>query len=424
MATSRRAALYVRVSTSDRGQTVENQLQPLQEAAGRLGWTVVAIYRDEGISGTKGRDKRPGLDALLKGVARREFDIVAAWSVCRLGRSLSDLIGLLGELRSRDIDLYLHQQALDTSTPSGRMLFGMLGVFSEFERAMIRDRVMAGLDRARSSGKRLGRPRTTPFQVQRIRLALDEGRGVRETARLLKVSAAKVSARSGGCRRHGCIGCRLIGGRTRSNGTDFVAPVTTDVAEPEIGTEFPNPWHCTTASAATSGIVEAQFASVAEGSPCGSSRPAAPPRLKHRQSARLRKPASAMRGSVIGHAKANSAGSDVARWTSFPPVGGDVIIRADHDVEADGLGSSATPVAGSAARWISRVGRVEAFATALAEYTYLLVMLWVLWPSKLAMVGSLYPRSVARLAKLWRSMCGMMSAGSPPSFAILSHILR
>ena len=193
MATSRRAALYVRVSTSDRGQTVENQLQPLQEAAGRLGWTVVAIYRDEGISGTKGRDKRPGLDALLKGVARREFDIVAAWSVCRLGRSLSDLIGLLGELRSRDIDLYLHQQALDTSTPSGRMLFGMLGVFSEFERAMIRDRVMAGLDRARSSGKRLGRPRTTPFQVQRIRLALDEGRGVRETARLLKVSAAKVS---------------------------------------------------------------------------------------------------------------------------------------------------------------------------------------------------------------------------------------
>ena len=127
-----------------------------------------------------------------EGCRRREFDIVAAWSVCRLGRSLSDLIGLLGELRSRDIDLYLHQQALDTSTPSGRALFGMLGVFSEFERAMIRDRVMAGLDRARSSGKRLGRPRTTPFTVQRIRAALDEGRGVRETARLLKVSAAKV----------------------------------------------------------------------------------------------------------------------------------------------------------------------------------------------------------------------------------------
>ena len=116
----------------------------------------MAIYRDEGFSGTRGRDKRPGLDALLKGVARREFDIVAAWAVCRLGRSLSDRIGLLGELQSRDIDLYLHQQALDTTTPSGRMLFGMLGVFSEFERTMIRDRVLAGLDRARSSAQAPG----------------------------------------------------------------------------------------------------------------------------------------------------------------------------------------------------------------------------------------------------------------------------
>ena len=194
MATStRRAVLYVRVSTSDRGQTVENQLQLLQEAAGRLGWSIVAVFRDEGISGSQGRQKRPGLDALLKGVTRGEYDLVAAWSVCRLGRSLADLIGLLGELQVRGVDLYLHQQALDTSTPSGRMLFGMLGVFSEFERAMIRDRVMAGLDRARLSGKRLGRPRTTPYQIGRIRAALDEGRGVRETARLLKVSPAKVS---------------------------------------------------------------------------------------------------------------------------------------------------------------------------------------------------------------------------------------
>jgi DNA invertase Pin-like site-specific DNA recombinase len=193
MATSRRAALYVRVSTSDKGQTIENQLQPLQEAAGRLGWSIVGIFKDEGISGSRGREKRPGLDALLKGVARRDFDIVAAWSVCRLGRSLPDLVGLLSELRARDIDLYLHQQALDTSTPSGRALFGMLSVFSEFERAMIRDRVMAGLARARSSGKRLGRPPTTQYKVERIRRALDEGHGVRETARLLKVSPAKVS---------------------------------------------------------------------------------------------------------------------------------------------------------------------------------------------------------------------------------------
>jgi DNA invertase Pin-like site-specific DNA recombinase len=191
---TKRAALYVRVSTADRGQTVENQLQPLYEAATKLGWSVVAVFKDEGISGARSRDKRPGLDGLLRGVARRQFDVVAAWSVCRLGRSLPDLIGLLGELQARSVDLYLHQQALDTSTPSGRMLFGMLSVFSEFERAMIRDRVLAGLDRARASGKRLGRPRTTPFKIGRIRAALDEGKGVRETARLLKVSPAKVSA--------------------------------------------------------------------------------------------------------------------------------------------------------------------------------------------------------------------------------------
>jgi DNA invertase Pin-like site-specific DNA recombinase len=153
----------------------------------------VAVFKDEGISGARGRDKRPGLDALLKGVARKEFDLVAAWSVCCLGRSLPDLIGLLNELQARDVDLYLHQQAIDSSTPSGRALFGMLGVFAEFERAMIRDRVMAGLDRARASGKRLGRPRTTPFKIGRIRAALDEGRGVRATARLLKVSPVKVS---------------------------------------------------------------------------------------------------------------------------------------------------------------------------------------------------------------------------------------
>jgi DNA invertase Pin-like site-specific DNA recombinase len=190
---SRRAALYVRISTGDRGQTVENQLGPLREAAARLGWTIVAVHRDEGISGAKGRMQRPGLDAMLRGVTRGEYDVVAAWSVCRLGRSLPDLVGLLGELQARGVDLYLHQQALDTGTPSGRALFGMLGVFAEFERSMIRDRVMAGLHRARTvQGKRLGRPPMSKVKVERIRDALAEGRGIRETARLLKVSAAKV----------------------------------------------------------------------------------------------------------------------------------------------------------------------------------------------------------------------------------------
>jgi DNA invertase Pin-like site-specific DNA recombinase len=190
---AKRAALYVRISTADRGQTVENQLGPLQEAAARLGWMIVAVHRDEGISGARGRDKRPGLDAMLKGVTRGEYDVVAAWSVCRLGRSLPDLLGLLGELQARGTDLFLHQQALDTGTPAGRMLFGMLGLFGEFERAMIRDRVMAGLHRARAANRRLGRPPMPSFKVERIRDSLVEGKGIRETARLLRVSPAKVT---------------------------------------------------------------------------------------------------------------------------------------------------------------------------------------------------------------------------------------
>jgi DNA invertase Pin-like site-specific DNA recombinase len=189
----KRAALYVRVSTADRGQTVENQLRPLEEAAVRLGWSIVSVHRDEGISGAKGRTQRPGLDALLRQVTRGEVDVVAAWSVCRLGRSLPDLVGLLGELQAKGVDLFLHQQALDTSTPSGRALFQMLSVFAEFESAIIRARVIAGVDRARAANKRLGRPPMPRFKVERIRDTLAEGKGIRETARLLKVSAAKVS---------------------------------------------------------------------------------------------------------------------------------------------------------------------------------------------------------------------------------------
>ncbi len=118
---------------------------------------VVAVFEDEGISGAKGRDVRPGFDALMKAVARREIDMVAAWSVDRLGRSLMDLLAFLRDLHAKGVDLFLHQQGLDTTTPSGRAMFQMLGVFAEFERAMIRERVMAGLARARSEGKQLGR---------------------------------------------------------------------------------------------------------------------------------------------------------------------------------------------------------------------------------------------------------------------------
>src|SRR5215211_3961754 len=143
----KRVALYLRVSTS--GQTVDNQRRELEDAAARHGWHIVAIYADAGISGAKGREKRPGLDKLLKAVARRDIDLVAAWSVDRLGRSLQDLLGVLSEIHAKGVDLYLHQQGLDTSTPSGKAMFQMLGVFAEFERAMLRERVMSGHARSR-----------------------------------------------------------------------------------------------------------------------------------------------------------------------------------------------------------------------------------------------------------------------------------
>ncbi len=186
----KRTAFYLRVSTSD-GQTTENQLLHLHEVARRLDWSVVAIFRDEGVSGAKGRDRRPGLDALMKAVSRREIDLVAAWSVDRLGRSLPDLVGLLGELQARGVDLFLHQQALDTSTPSGRMLFQMLGVFAEFERSMIRSRVIAGLNRVRGT-KRLGRPPMQAEKVDAIRALLMSGTGIRETARRTGAGTASV----------------------------------------------------------------------------------------------------------------------------------------------------------------------------------------------------------------------------------------
>jgi len=183
-------AIYARVSTADKNQTVENQLRDLLAVAERQGWTVVATFTDEGISGVKGRDRRPGYDALLKGVARKDFEQIMAWSVDRLGRSLPDLVSFLNDIQSKSVDLYLHQQGLDTSTPSGRMMFQMLGVFAEFERAMIRERIMAGL---RRTTKKSGRKPMPQDRVEAIRKSLGDGLGIRATARLHRASTTTVT---------------------------------------------------------------------------------------------------------------------------------------------------------------------------------------------------------------------------------------
>jgi DNA invertase Pin-like site-specific DNA recombinase len=182
----KRVGLYLRVSTDD--QTVENQREALIAACSARRWLIAETFEDPGISGAKGREKRPGFDRLLKAATRRKIDVVAAWSVDRLGRSLQDLVGFLAELNAVGCDLYLERQAVDTTTPAGRAMFQMLGVFAEFERALITERVRAGIARARKrgtrSGRPFGRPETPQYKIEAIKFELAKGTGVIKTARL------------------------------------------------------------------------------------------------------------------------------------------------------------------------------------------------------------------------------------------------
>src|SRR6202046_2839575 len=186
----KRIAIYLRVSTSK--QETSNQRRELEAVAARSGWQIVKVFEDVGTSGAKGRDKRPGLDALLKAVNGKEFDMGAAWSVDRLGRSLTDLLGILQALHDKGVDLFLHQQGLDTSTTAGKAMFQMLGVFAEFERGIIRERVNAGLARARHNGTKLGRRRVKPSVEAAIREQRIKGDGILKIARMLGVGTSVV----------------------------------------------------------------------------------------------------------------------------------------------------------------------------------------------------------------------------------------
>jgi DNA invertase Pin-like site-specific DNA recombinase len=186
----KRVAIYIRVSTSK--QDTDNQRRELEAVAKRSGWEIVRVYEDAGISGAKGRDQRPGLDAMMKGVNSKEFDLVASWSVDRLGRSLTDLLNILQALHEKGVGLFLHQQGLDTSTTAGKAMFQMLGVFAEFERGIIRERVNAGLARARANGTQLGRRRIKPSVEKRILELRAEGDGILKIGRKLGVGTSVV----------------------------------------------------------------------------------------------------------------------------------------------------------------------------------------------------------------------------------------
>jgi DNA invertase Pin-like site-specific DNA recombinase len=187
---SKRAAIYVRVSTDK--QTVENQVAALRQIAERRGWEVVEQYSDAGISGSKGRDGRPGLDQMLKDASKRKFDVIMAWAIDRLGRSLIDLLGTIQTLEACGVDLYLDQQSIDTTTPAGKLMFQVCGAFAEFERSMIQQRVRAGLKRAAEKGNYPGRPKISEVLEKRIQTQLRAGKGILKVAREIGVGTGTV----------------------------------------------------------------------------------------------------------------------------------------------------------------------------------------------------------------------------------------
>ena len=186
-----KCAIYCRVSTSD--QTIDNQLSVLREIAKMKGLIIVQEFVDEGISGARGRDKRKGFDNLLKGAVRREFTTILVWSVDRIGRNIQDLLSFLNEVHSVDCDLYLHTQGIDTSTPTGKMMFGILSVLADWERGMIKERTQAGMERARKQGKQIGRPSNiNEGLIQSIKYMRDKGLGIRKIASELSVGVGTV----------------------------------------------------------------------------------------------------------------------------------------------------------------------------------------------------------------------------------------
>jgi DNA invertase Pin-like site-specific DNA recombinase len=191
MGKTKRVGLYLRVSTA--GQTVENQRIDLQRVAEQRGWQIVETYIDHGISGSKGRDKRPAFDRLAKDASRGKLDMVAAWSIDRVGRSLQHLVEFMEELKTQGVGLYLHQQNVDSSTAAGKAMLSMCGVFAEFERSIIVERINAGLARARAEGKQLGRPAVDDASVEKRIVAMHaKGDGILKIGRTLKIGTGRV----------------------------------------------------------------------------------------------------------------------------------------------------------------------------------------------------------------------------------------
>lgn len=179
-----KAALYLRVSSGNGRQTTENQRRELDAYCERQGWRIVEVYDDTGISGAK--DDRPALNAMLKAVAKKRFDVVACWKIDRLARSTAHLLSVLQTLQSHGVGFVATTQAIDTTTAYGRMVTTFLGAIAEFERELIVERVKAGQARARAQGTRIGRPRVA-IDIRRALELREQGLGYKQIAKVLGV---------------------------------------------------------------------------------------------------------------------------------------------------------------------------------------------------------------------------------------------
>ena len=188
----RKVAIYCRVSTLD--QTVDNQLIELRDHCSKMGWEIAKEYADEGLSGTLSRDKRPAFNEMIKDAYRKRFDLVVCWDISRLGRSMKELVMFLSDMKDRDIGICSVRQGFDTSTTMGEMMFQFVGILSSWEREMIRERTLAGLERAKKEGKTLGRKSVITDEISSKIIGLRSiGRSIRDIASEVGVSRGTVS---------------------------------------------------------------------------------------------------------------------------------------------------------------------------------------------------------------------------------------
>ena len=188
---TKKVAIYTRVSTLD--QTIDNQLIELRDHCSKMGWEVVKEYADEGLSGTLSRDKRPALNALINDAYRKRFDSVVCWDISRIGRSMKELILFLSDMKDRGIGICSVRQGFDTSTSMGEIMFQFVGILSSWEREMIRERTLAGLERARREGKTLGRRKVTNDRMTATIIELrNDKKSIRQIASEVGVSTATV----------------------------------------------------------------------------------------------------------------------------------------------------------------------------------------------------------------------------------------